>query len=78
MIYLLKYLTNNSLRMVADIEHFQATLGKIEGSANLGKSLLDIVQAKTTAAPTVTPAAAPSPDNAESEGQQNEAATPES
>lgn len=61
------------LRMEADLEHFQTKLGKIEGSADIGKKLLEIVQAKSIAAPAPNPA-----ENAEPEAQEDQAAAPES
>ena len=33
-------------RMEADVEHFRAKLGKIDGAGNLGDKLLELVQAK--------------------------------
>lgn len=41
--------------MLADIEHFRTKLGKINGAGEVGDKLLELVQAKTTAAPVPTP-----------------------
>jgi vacuolar protein sorting-associated protein 54 len=51
---------NTIIRMQADIEHFRSKLGKINGASEVGDKLLELVQAKTTAAP--APAPAPEPE----------------
>ncbi|KAJ5223332.1 hypothetical protein N7468_007874 [Penicillium chermesinum] len=59
-------------RMEADIEYLQSKLGKIQGADDLSKRLLEIVQAKVTAAP------ADATENAERGNQQSQADEPQS
>lgn len=63
--------------MQADIEHFRTKLGKINGAGEVGDKLLELVQAKTTAAPVLAPE--PETESAnENQDQGSSSETPES
>jgi vacuolar protein sorting-associated protein 54 len=64
---------NTIIRMQADIEHFRSKLGKINGASEVGDKLLELVQAKTTAAPAPEPEAEPESENTD-QGNDAEAA----
>ena len=64
------------LRMLTDVEHFQAKLGKIAGAGDLGDKLFEIAQGKSVAAST-TDEAKPEPP-AEEQEQEKGTDSPES
>lgn len=59
--------------MQADIEHFRSKLGKISGASEVGDKLLELVQAKITAAPAPEAEAEPESENTD-QGNDAEAA----
>lgn len=41
--------TDNQRRMLEDVEHFRAKLGKIQGASEVGDKLIELVKAKPIA-----------------------------
>jgi vacuolar protein sorting-associated protein 54 len=62
--------------MLSDVEYFKSKMGKIDGSGDLGDTLIQVVNAKTILAEKTSSAAEPAPAQSEASSSSNEAPSP--